>query len=246
MGINLIHNFLKLASIPARPWHWCREKRNGHDQHRPFITSFSAKDIRILRASYRANRIQTSAGERPPPISRLIIYRKSLPLLNGHIDGTMIGRSFGIEAELTAELKKQLRPGLDAIIRWLSAASAVEEQQSPKARSEKWRRQEGSLRTLNQKAATRGGRRPTARLPGLHLRRVGLHQNRSVLFRNRFSKQQRNQRAFRMHWSIIYVGSETPIGSSTALLFFERDIRRQDAAIMDPWASVCPDLLRVP
>lgn len=50
----------------ARPRHWCREKRNKHDQKRPFITKFSAKDIRILRAAYRAIHIQTSAGERPP------------------------------------------------------------------------------------------------------------------------------------------------------------------------------------
>jgi len=33
---------------------------------------------------------------------------------------------------LTAELKKQLRPGLDAIIRWLGAAPAAEERRPPK------------------------------------------------------------------------------------------------------------------
>jgi hypothetical protein len=47
--------------------------------------------------------------------------------LNGHIDWTTIGQACGIEAELTAELKKQLRPGLDAIIRWLGAAPAAED-----------------------------------------------------------------------------------------------------------------------
>ena len=50
-----------------------------------------------------------------PYLASLIIYRKSPPLLNGHIDWKMIGQACGIEAELTAELKKQVRPGLDAI-----------------------------------------------------------------------------------------------------------------------------------
>lgn len=58
-----------------------------------------------------------------PYLASLIIYRKSPPLLNGHIDWTMISQACGIEAELTAELKKQLRPGLDAIIRWLGASA---------------------------------------------------------------------------------------------------------------------------
>ena len=62
-----------------------------------------------------------------PFLISLIIYRKSPPLLNGHIDWAMIGQACGIEAELTAELKKQLRPGLDAIIRWLDAPPAAEE-----------------------------------------------------------------------------------------------------------------------
>jgi len=58
-----------------------------------------------------------------PYIVSLIIDRKSPPLLNGHIDWTTIGQACGIETELTAELKKQLRPSLDAIIRWLSGPS---------------------------------------------------------------------------------------------------------------------------
>lgn len=40
-----------------------------------------------------------------PYLVSLIIYRKSPPLLNGHIDWTTIGQACGIEAELTAELK---------------------------------------------------------------------------------------------------------------------------------------------
>jgi hypothetical protein len=62
-----------------------------------------------------------------PYLMSLIIYRKLPPILNGHIDWTTIGQACGIEAELTAELKKQLRPGLDAIIRWLGAAPAAED-----------------------------------------------------------------------------------------------------------------------
>ncbi|QCL98006.1 asparagine synthase-related protein [Agrobacterium tumefaciens] len=37
--------------MPARPRHWCRKKRNEHDQTRPFITTFSAENFGILRAS---------------------------------------------------------------------------------------------------------------------------------------------------------------------------------------------------
>ncbi|MBB4226592.1 hypothetical protein GGD56_000412 [Rhizobium mongolense] len=56
----------------------------------------------------------------------LIIYRKPPPILNGRIDCTTIGQVCGIEGELTAELKKQLRPGLDATIRCLGAPPAAE------------------------------------------------------------------------------------------------------------------------
>lgn len=62
----------------------------------------------------------------------LIVYRKSPLLLNGQIDWTTIGKACGIEAELTAELKEQIRPGLDAIIRWLGAPPAAEERRPPK------------------------------------------------------------------------------------------------------------------
>ncbi len=69
-----------------------------------------------------------------PYLASLIVGRKSPPLLNGYIDWTMIGQACGVEAELTAELKKQLRPGLDAIIRWLGAPSAAEERRPPKSK----------------------------------------------------------------------------------------------------------------
>ncbi len=61
-----------------------------------------------------------------PYLISLIIYRKSPPLLNGRIDWTTVADACGIETELTAELKKRLRPGLDAIIRWLGTPALEE------------------------------------------------------------------------------------------------------------------------
>jgi hypothetical protein len=66
------------------------------------------------------------ANVRPYLIS-LIIYRKLPPMSNGGIDWTTFGKACRIEEDLTAELKKQLRPGLDAIIRWLAAPPAAED-----------------------------------------------------------------------------------------------------------------------
>ncbi|MBB6219395.1 hypothetical protein GGE66_000339 [Rhizobium leguminosarum] len=63
-----------------------------------------------------------------PFLISLIIYRKPPPILNGRIDWTTIGQACGIETELTAELKKELRPGLDAITRWLGASPAEDVQ----------------------------------------------------------------------------------------------------------------------
>jgi hypothetical protein len=57
----------------------------------------------------------------------LVIYRKSPPLLNSRIDWATLGQACGIEDELTTELKKQLRLGLDAIIRWLGAPPIAED-----------------------------------------------------------------------------------------------------------------------
>ena len=56
-----------------------------------------------------------------PYLISLIIYRKRPPILNGHLDWTAIGEACGVEDEMTAELRKQLRPALDAIMRWLKA-----------------------------------------------------------------------------------------------------------------------------
>lgn len=67
-----------------------------------------------------------------PYLASLIIYRKSPPLSNGRIDWTTIAEACGIAHEMTAELKRQLRPGLDAIIRWLKTPPALEEVPRPK------------------------------------------------------------------------------------------------------------------
>ena len=111
-----------------------------------------------------------------PYLASLIIYRKSPPLLNGHIDWTMISQACGIEAELTAELKKQLRPGLDAIIRWLGVPPAAEERrrQSRQLARAKWRPPGKQL--PHPRPESRNARRPTVPLPGLRRHSAGLHQ----------------------------------------------------------------------
>ncbi|UXT60719.1 hypothetical protein FY134_23755 (plasmid) [Agrobacterium fabrum] len=89
-----------------------------------------------------------------PYLASLIIYRKSPPLLNGHIDWTMISQACGIEAELTAELRKQLRPGLNAIIRWLGTPPA-EERRPPKPKVSS-----GKMVSARKAASARSARQP--------------------------------------------------------------------------------------
>jgi len=62
-----------------------------------------------------------------PYLASLIICRKRPPILNGYLDWTAIGEACGIEDEMTAELRKQLRPALDAIIRWLKAPPVADD-----------------------------------------------------------------------------------------------------------------------
>lgn len=62
-----------------------------------------------------------------PYLVSLIIYRKRPPILNSRLDWAAIGEACGIEDEMTAELKKQLRPALDAILRWLKAPPVAED-----------------------------------------------------------------------------------------------------------------------
>lgn len=68
-----------------------------------------------------------------PYLINLIIYRKPPPILNGRLDWTTIAQACGIEDALTAELKSTLRPGLDAIIRWLKAPLAAEDARPTKS-----------------------------------------------------------------------------------------------------------------
>ncbi|MEN3148482.1 hypothetical protein ABCW43_14305 [Neorhizobium sp. IRAMC:178] len=70
-----------------------------------------------------------------PYLIGLVIHRRPPPIVNGRMDWTAIGEACGIEGELTAELKKQLRPGLDAIIRWLGAPPVAEHSRSTKPRA---------------------------------------------------------------------------------------------------------------
>nr|WP_205927596.1 hypothetical protein [Rhizobium sp. P40RR-XXII] len=96
---------------------------SGHFQRK--ISEFC--EVRIAPISSK----RVLENVRPYLIS-LIIYRKRPPVLNGRLDWTAIGEYCGIEDEMTAELKKQLRPALDAIIRWLKAPPVAEDVPSAK------------------------------------------------------------------------------------------------------------------
>lgn len=69
----------------------------------------------------------------------LVIHRRPPPIVSGRMNWTTIGEACGIEGELTVELKTQLRPGLDAIFRWLGEPPAAEDIRStePRAKSKK-------------------------------------------------------------------------------------------------------------
>ncbi|MGK9055263.1 hypothetical protein [Neorhizobium petrolearium] len=99
-------------------------------------------EVRIAPAT--SNRVLENIK---PYLVCLIIYRKSPPLLNGRINWAAIADACGIEEDLAPELKKQLRPGLDAIIRWLGAPAALEDSRPSKRKS---------------RAATPGMRAPTS------------------------------------------------------------------------------------
>lgn len=97
-----------------------------------------------------------------PYLLGLIIYRKSPPFLNGHIDWTTIGQSCGIEAELTAELKKATAARLGcnhSMARGTTGsrrATVLKAKDPPEQNSVC---KEGSLHILDQKAPTRDNRR---------------------------------------------------------------------------------------
>lgn len=54
-----------------------------------------------------------------PYLISLIIHRETPPMRNGRIDWQAVADACGIEDEMTAELKKTVRSGLEAILRWL-------------------------------------------------------------------------------------------------------------------------------
>lgn len=133
-----------------------------------------------------------------PYLISLIICRKRPPILNGHLDWTAIGKACGIEDKMTAELKKQLRLGLDAILRWLKAPPVSEDAPAAKpsahaSKAEPVKRQRQLPRPEN-----RNARPQTELLPGTHLRNAVLRQSRSAHSRIRYSRQPTIRRAFRM------------------------------------------------
>ncbi|MET3616223.1 hypothetical protein ABID16_004572 [Rhizobium aquaticum] len=90
-----------------------------------------------------------------PYLTSLIIYRKRPPILNGHLDWTAIGEACGIKDDMTAELRKQLRPALDAIIRWLKAPPVADDVSpaKPSART-------GKAEAVTKTAAASSTRKP--------------------------------------------------------------------------------------
>lgn len=74
-------------------------------------------------------------GSIRPYLIRLVIHSRPPPIVNGRMEWTAIGHVCGIESEMTAELKKLLRPGSDAFIRWLGAPPVGEDILSTKPRA---------------------------------------------------------------------------------------------------------------
>ncbi|SFB55478.1 hypothetical protein SAMN03159496_05036 [Rhizobium sp. NFR07] len=62
-----------------------------------------------------------------PYLISLIIYRKRSPIMNGRRDWAEIGEARGIADPMTANLKKQMRPALDATMRWLKVPPILDD-----------------------------------------------------------------------------------------------------------------------
>ncbi len=77
----------------------------------------------------------------------LVIHRRPPPIVSGRMDWTAIGEACGIENQLTPELKKALRPVLDAIIRWLGEPPAADDLKSTKTRNIARRKAETATRS---------------------------------------------------------------------------------------------------
>lgn len=128
----------------------------------------------------------------------LIIYRRRPPILNGRLDWTAIGVACGIEDAMTADLKKQLRPALDAIMRWLKVPPVADDVPSAKVSSRTGRVASVTKPAAVSKTRKRNVPRRTEFLPETQRRPVARHRSRSARFRMRCSKQPTIQRVFRM------------------------------------------------
>jgi hypothetical protein len=62
-----------------------------------------------------------------PYLASLIIYRKPPPMRTGRFDWQSISAACGLETEMTAELRRNLQAGLEAIIRWVEKIRAEDE-----------------------------------------------------------------------------------------------------------------------
>jgi hypothetical protein len=126
--LTFLHSLLKARPYSRSPSALVPE-RNGMSMPKHDLSShhFQRKisefcEVRIAPISSK----RVLENVRPYLIS-LIIYRKRPPILNGHLDWTAIGEACGVEGDMTAALRKQLRPALDAIIRWLKAPPVAED-----------------------------------------------------------------------------------------------------------------------
>lgn len=61
-----------------------------------------------------------------PYLSSLILYRKHPPTRMGRIDWRSVYDACGLEDEMTPALKRGLRSGLEAVIRWIDQERPIE------------------------------------------------------------------------------------------------------------------------
>ncbi len=124
-----------------------------------------------------------------PYLASLIVYRKSPPLLNGHIDWTTIGQACGIEAELTAELKSS------SGLLWMPSSDGSAHHRQPKSdghQSQRLARPKSLTprkRLPHPRPERRNARRPTAPLPGPRRHSAALNQNLSARSQTHYLKR---------------------------------------------------------
>lgn len=84
-----------------------------------------------------------------PYLTSLITCRKTPPMRNGRIDWQAVAQACSIEDEMTTELKKNLRSGLEAIIRWLDKERPEEDDRpTVEVPSKKTKPAAGSAKTM--------------------------------------------------------------------------------------------------